>query len=287
MKTRTIQWYPGHIAKAEKQLNHNLKKVDLVIEVRDARIPKSTSHPHLERWIKGKQHLLVMNRKDMICSEAIHVWDKWFRERGETPLWCNAKDGTGVKQLQDAAVQTGQTLNKRRQSRGMKSRPVRALTLGFPNVGKSALINRLVRKKVVSSARKAGVTRTLQWVRLGQDLDLLDAPGVLPPRFEDQEAALRLALCDDIGEAAYDVELVAISLLNMLHQLAKHKEAGINIDILEKRYGVEYGNKVFDANQWLSKAAERHTSGNNGRMAQRVLDDFRKSLLGQISLELP
>jgi len=287
VKTRTIQWYPGHIAKAEKQLNHNLKKVDLVIEVRDARIPKSTSHPHLERWIKGKQHLLVMNRKDMICSEAIHVWDKWFRERGETPLWCNAKDGTGVKQLQDAAVQTGQTLNKRRQSRGMKSRPVRALTLGFPNVGKSALINRLVRKKVVNSARKAGVTRTLQWVRLGQDLDLLDAPGVLPPRFEDQEAALRLALCDDIGEAAYDVELVAISLLNMLHQLAKHKEAGINIDILEKRYGVEYGNKVFDANQWLSKAAERHTSGNNGRMAQRVLDDFRKSLLGQISLELP
>ena len=287
MKTRTIQWYPGHIAKAEKQLNHNLKKVDLVIEVRDARIPKSTSHPHLERWIKGKQHLLVMNRKDMICSEAIHVWDKWFRERGETPLWCNAKDGTGVKQLQDAAVQTGQTLNKRRQSRGMKSRPVRALTLGFPNVGKSALINRLVRKKVVISARKAGVTRSLQWVRLGQDLDLLDAPGVLPPRFEDQEAALRLALCDDIGEAAYDVELVAISLLNMLHQLAKHKEAGINIDILEKRYGVEYGNKVFDANQWLSKAAERHTSGNNGRMAQRVLDDFRKSLLGQISLELP
>ena len=287
MKTRTIQWYPGHIAKAEKQLNHNLKKVDLVIEVRDARIPKSTSHPHLERWIKGKQHLLVMNRKDMICSEAIHVWDKWFRERGETPLWCNAKDGTGVKQLQDAAVQTGQTLNKRRQSRGMKSRPVRALTLGFPNVGKSALINRLVRKKVVISARKAGVTRSLQWVRLGQDLDLLDAPGVLPPRFEDQEAALRLALCDDIGEAAYDVESVAISLLNMLHQLAKHKEAGINIDILEKRYGVEYGNKVFDANQWLSKAAERHTSGNNGRMAQRVLDDFRKSLLGQISLELP
>ena len=287
MKTRTIQWYPGHIAKAEKQLNHNLKKVDLVIEVRDARIPKSTSHPHLERWIKGKQHLLVMNRKDMICSEAIHAWDKWFRERGETPLWCNAKDGTGVKQLQDAAVQTGQTLNKRRQSRGMKSRPVRALTLGFPNVGKSALINRLVRKKVVNSARKAGVTRTLQWVRLGQDLDLLDAPGVLPPRFEDQEAALRLALCDDIGEAAYDVESVAISLLNMLHQLAKHKEAGINIDILEKRYGVEYGNKVFDANQWLSKAAERHTSGNNGRMAQRVLDDFRKSLLGQISLELP
>tara|TARA_B100000029_G_C17397897_1_gene895908 strand:- start:20 stop:883 length:864 start_codon:yes stop_codon:yes gene_type:complete len=287
VKTRTIQWYPGHIAKAEKQLNHNLKKVDLVIEVRDARIPKSTSHPHLERWLKGKQHLLVINRKDMISSQAVQSWDQWFREEGETPLWCNAKDGTGVKQILNAAVKAGQILNSRRQSRGMKSRPVRALTLGFPNVGKSALINRLVRKKVVISARKAGVTRSLQWVRLGQDLDLLDAPGVLPPRFEDQSAALRLAFCDDIGEAAYDVESVAISFLVMLRQLAKHQQAGIPVDILKKRYGVEYGKENIDANQWLTKVAKRHTSGNNDRMAQRVLDDFRKNLLGQIALELP
>ena len=169
----------------------------------------------------------------------------------------------------------------------MKSRPVRALTLGFPNVGKSALINRLVRKKVVVSARKAGVTRSLQWVRLGQDLDLLDAPGVLPPRLDDQKAALKLALCNDIGQAAYDVELAAICFLKMLHKLQAQKEAGVPFGVLQQRYGLPFTGAFADANQWLIKASERHTSGDTSRMAQRILDDFRKTLLGLISLELP
>ena len=99
VKTETIQWYPGHIAKAEKQLAKNLEKVDLVIEVRDARIPLSTSHPHLERWAKGKQHLLAINRKDMISKEAYELWDKWFRNQSFSPLWCNAKSGIGIKNL--------------------------------------------------------------------------------------------------------------------------------------------------------------------------------------------
>ena len=131
MKTTTIQWYPGHIAKAENQLSKNLAKVDLIIEVRDARIPISTSHPHLERWIKGKQHLLVINRRDMISPPALQAWDESFRKKGLLPVWCNAKDGTGVKQLQQQAIKAGEKLNERRISRGMKSRPVRALTTTF------------------------------------------------------------------------------------------------------------------------------------------------------------
>ena len=285
MKTATIQWYPGHIAKAEKQLSKNLEKVDLVIEVRDARIPISTSHPHLERWIKGKQHLLVVNRRDMISTQALKAWDAWFHKKGKAPLWCNAKDGIGVKQLQETAIRAGENLNKRRKARGMKSRPVRALTLGFPNVGKSALINRLVRKKVVTSSRKPGVTRALRWVRVGQDLDLLDAPGVLPPRFDNQQAALKLALCDDIGQAAYDVESVAISFLDMLHRLETSKEAGVPVGILGQRYGLPFG--IENNERWLMMVAERHTSGDKRRMAQRVLDDFRRASLGLISLELP
>ncbi len=287
MKTGKIQWYPGHIAKAEKQLNKSLEKVDLVIEVRDARIPIATSHPHLTRWIKGKQHLLVINRQDMIGLPALKAWDKWFRNEGYKPLWCNAKDGTGIKQLQTRAIQAGTKLNERRQARGMQSRPVRALTLGFPNVGKSALINRLVRKKVVTSSRKAGVTRSLRWVRLGQHLDLLDAPGVLPPCLDDQEAALRLALCDDIGQAAYDTELVAIAFLKMLHRLEATKKAGVILEVLEQRYGLPLKRHNIDADKWLTKVAKSHTSCNKSRMAQRVLDDFRKTLLGHISLELP
>ena len=129
-----IQWYPGHIAKAEKALSANLEKVDLVIEVRDARIPLATGHPRLQRWIRGKQHLLVINRRDMVSAAARLAWDGWFRQRGEVPWWCDAKVGTGVKQLQQAAIRAGEQLNARRAGRGMRPRPVRALMLGFPNV---------------------------------------------------------------------------------------------------------------------------------------------------------
>jgi ribosome biogenesis GTPase A len=282
-----IQWYPGHIAKAEKALSANLEKVDLVIEVRDARIPLATGHPRLQRWIRGKQHLLVINRRDMVSAEARLAWDGWFRRRGEVPWWCDAKVGTGVKQLQQAAIRAGEQLNARRAGRGMRPRPVRALMLGFPNVGKSALINRLVRQKVVESARRAGVTRSLRWVRLGQELDLLDAPGVLPPRLDDQQAGLRLALCDDIGQAAYDGEAVAQALLQLLSQLEPVAGAGVEPGLLERRYGVAMAPGAADPAAWLTASAARHTSGDTPRMAQRLLDDFRRSLLGPISLELP
>ncbi len=285
-----IQWYPGHIAKAEKALNGNLAKVDLVIEVRDARIPLATGHPRLQRWISGKQHLLVLNRVDMVSRSAREAWSDWFRQRGETVWWCDAKAGTGVKQLQQAAIRAGAALNARRSGRGMKPRPVRALMLGFPNVGKSALINRLVRQKVVDSARRAGVTRSLRWVRLGQDLDLLDAPGVLPPRLDDQQAALRLALCDDIGQAAYDNEAAALAFVELLGLLEQVPAAGVPAGLLQQRYGLALGvlpGGTPDRESWLLAAAERHTSGDTTRMATKLLDDFRCSRLGAIALELP
>ncbi len=286
MTTSLIQWYPGHIAKAEKQLAKNIEKVDLVIEVRDARIPLATSHPHLKKWIENKKHLLVINRRDMIEPQAVEQWDKWFKSKGETVWWCNAKDGNGIGQIKEAAIRLGDELNQRRESRGMRHRPVRALTLGFPNVGKSALINRLVKKKVVASSRRAGVTKSLRWVRVGQKLDLLDAPGVLPPKLENQKAALKLAICDDIGQAAYDVESVAIAFLKLLCDFEK-KDIGFNRGSLEHRYGIPLENQERNLHEWLSNTAEVHTSADIRRMAQKLLDDFRKSLLGQIILELP
>ncbi len=285
-----IQWYPGHIAKAEKALQEALAKVDLVIEVRDARIPLATGHPRLQRWIGTRQHLLVLNRRDMVPVAAQQAWDGWFRGQGQAVWWCDAKAGTGVKQLQQAAIRAGTALNERRLGRGMRPRPVRALMLGFPNVGKSALINRLVRQKVVESARRAGVTRSLRWVRLGQELDLLDAPGVLPPRLDDQQAALRLALCDDIGQAAYDAEAVALAFAAQLQLLETVPATGVSAGLLERRYGIPLGQLPAggpDVEGWLAAAAARHTGGDSLRMATKLLDDFRCGRLDAIALELP
>ncbi len=287
MSNSIIHWYPGHIAKAEKQLTKSLKKVDLVIEVRDARIPISTSHPHLEKWIKGKKHLLVINRKDMITKKNIEEWNNWYKgTKQKKPLWCNAKSGDGVSRIKTTAITLGYELNARRKLRGMKTRAVRALLLGFPNVGKSALINRLIRKKVVSSSRRAGVTRSLQWIRLDEKIDLLDAPGVLPPNLENQQAALKLAICDDIGQGGYDTELVAIAFLNMLQDLEKSTSIAIEQSLC-LRYGISFTETDWDPYKWLFNAAKLHTSENLERMSQRLLDDFRKTLLGQIPLELP
>ncbi|MGA1474101.1 MAG: ribosome biogenesis GTPase YlqF, partial [Prochlorothrix sp.] len=279
-----IQWYPGHIAKAERQLLDHINRVYLALEVRDARIPLATHHPDLDRWLGEKARVLVINRVDMIPADLRSQWEDWFRERGETPYFTDAQRGIGVKTLGQAAVAAGKAMNDRRVRRGMKPRPVRAVVLGFPNVGKSALINRLVNKKVVASARRAGVTRQLRWVRLGQNLDLLDAPGVLPAKLSDQEAALKLALCDDIGEAAYDNQRVAAALIDRLQALQRHT-SHIPQQLLQARYGLEDGQ--YTGEDYLARWAEMRYQGDQERAACQLLNDFRKGLLGNLPLELP
>lgn len=283
MSSPPIQWYPGHIAKAERQLLDNLKRVDVVLEVRDARIPLATHHPNLSRWIGEKARLLVINRVDMIPPELRNQWDAWLRDHGEIPYFTDAQRGLGVKTLSQAAQAAGKAMNDRRIRRGMEPRAVRAVVVGFPNVGKSALINRLVNRKVVASARRAGITRQLRWVRLGQALDLLDAPGVLPAKLENQEAALKLALCDDIGEAAYDNQRVAAALIDRLQAL--QKSPWINPSLLGDRYGVPDGEHTGE--DYLSLWADRRLQGDKERAACQLLNDFRKGILGPIPLEIP
>lgn len=284
MTSPPIQWYPGHIAKAERQLLDHLGRVDVALEVRDARIPLATHHPKLAGWLGDKARVLVINRVDMIPADLRAQWEAWFREQGETPYFTDAQRGIGVKTLSYAAVAAGKAMNDRRIRRGMKPRPVRAVVLGFPNVGKSALINRLVNKRVVASARRAGVTRQLRWVRLGQGLDLLDAPGVLPAKLDNQEAALKLALCDDIGEAAYDNQRVAAALIDLLQAL-QAQTAHLSPTLLHDRYGLEDGK--YTGEDYLALWAEARCQGDQERAACQLLNDFRKGLLGSIPLELP
>ena len=287
MEIPKIQWYPGHIAKAEKKLSEVINRVDLIIEVRDARIPISTGHPHLNKWITNKKHILVINRSDMIAPETINNWNKWFQKDDIYPLWCDAKRGIGIKEICKSARESRLSIDNRRLSRGMKIRPIRALTLGFPNVGKSALINRIANKRVVESAKKAGVTRNLRWIRLDSGIDLLDAPGVIPPNLQDQKSALNLAFCDDIGEAAYEIESVAIEFVKIILKLNKDKNANISLSKISNRYKVDIV-KCFDKpHEWINLAALKHTAGDKRRMAQKLLEDYRNQKLGKISLEVP
>ncbi|MEH2402648.1 ribosome biogenesis GTPase YlqF [Nostoc sp.] len=280
-----IQWYPGHIAKAEKKLKEQLKRVDVVFEVRDARIPLATHHPQIGEWVEGKKRVLILNRVDMITPQMRSLWIDWFKRQGEVPYFTNAQHGKGIAEVARAAQAAGVELNQRRSDRGMLPRPVRAVVIGFPNVGKSALINRLLGKRVVESAARPGVTRQLRWVRISEHLELLDAPGVIPVRLENQDAALKLAICDDIGEASYDNQLVAAALVDLLNYLEAVATDLLPKKPLQSRYQLDSVSDTGDT--YLHALAEHRYKGDIERAARQLLTDFRKGLLGEMSLELP
>eukprot|EP00798_Chlamydomonas_sp_ICE-L_P019753 gene19753-26446_t len=297
-QTHVVQWYPGHIARAERQLREHLKMVDAVLEIRDARIPVATSHPQVPEWCKHKLVLQVMNRVDEVSASDRAAWMAHFKATGQKVYWTDGKKGDGVKGLKTALQKASETLNEKRAKRGLKPRAVRACVIGFPNIGKSALINRLIGRRVVDSAAKPGVTRGLQWVRLSGQLDMLDAPGVIPASFVDQ--------------AAYVDSLVAAALIVRCKALPESRQL---IDRLIKRYNVDplegtgedyiqaVGDRMFLGQR--EKAAQRILKremaaqsilkmvwvtgalGQREKAAQSILKDYRTGALGPFSLELP
>lgn len=282
----TIQWYPGHIAKAQRDLKEQLKRVDVVLEVRDARIPLSTHHPQTPQWVGSKTKVLVLNRVDMITPQVRQRWLNWFRQQGEVPYFTNAQEGKGVREVAQAAQEAGISINLRRRDRGMQPRPVRAVVIGFPNVGKSALINRLLGRRVVESARRAGVTKQLRWVRISDELELLDAPGVIPAKLNNQQKALKLAICDDIGEASYDNQRVAVALIELFNHLQETTEFGLLPQSpLKTRY--ELDPQSFTGEDYLQALADFRHQGDIERTARQMLNEFRKGVLGAMPLELP
>jgi ribosome biogenesis GTPase A len=285
MTSPSIQWYPGHIAKAERNLLEQLKKVDVVLEVRDARIPLSTRHPQVSEWIGTKGRVLVLNRVDMIPARVQQGWIEWFGAQAEVVHFTDAQHGKGVADVLESAQLAGAQMNQRRRDRGMLPRPVRAVVIGFPNVGKSALINRLLNRRVVESARRPGVTRQLRWVRISDQLELLDAPGVLPSKLRDQQAALKLAICDDIGDAAYDNQIVAAVLVDLIKQLHAQAPDLVPLQVLRSRYDLDA--RDLSGESYLPALAEHRYKGDIERVARQMLNDFRKGILGAIPLELP
>ncbi|KAK9162128.1 hypothetical protein Syun_003030 [Stephania yunnanensis] len=277
---RPVQWYPGHIAKTEKELKDQLKLMDVVIEVRDARIPLATSHPQMDSWLGTKKRVLVLNREDMISPADRNAWATYFAREGTKVVFTNGKLGMGSLKLGRLAKSLATGVNAKRKAKGLLPRPIRAGIVGYPNVGKSSLINRLLKRRMCQAAPRPGVTRQLKWVSFGKDLDLLDSPGILPMRISDQASAIKLAICDDIGERSYYVSDVAAILVQMLTRLPT-----VGSKAFYRRYKMDVEGHC--GKSFVEKLALQLFNGDVNQAAFRVLMDFRKGRFGWVALERP
>lgn len=299
-RSQVISWYPGHIAKAEKELSDYIKKVDVVIEVRDARIPFATTHPSVPSWVGSKPLIIAIGRIDQISDEALSKWKEHYAvnsahaERPDAKVFfINGKIGTGVLALRKEALKAGVAVNDMRTRRGIEPRAIRAAVIGFPNVGKSALINRLLGRKMAPSRNLPGVTKALRWVRMSgssgaksNTIELLDSPGIIPAKQFDQQGALKLAICNDIGQASYDRVVVAGEMCDQLIKLHRcHGKEFVDMNALRNRYKIPFDTMTGD--EILYKIADQYCKGDSIAAADKLLSEFRKGLTKCGSLEAP
>ena len=274
-----IHWYPGHIAKAERQLKEKLNLVDVVIEVRDARIPLSSSYTNIKKLLGDKPRLLLLNKADLVDKEELKQWVAYLKKTTNCPvIITDAKGAKDLALVVKHAVDLAEPRIQALMAKGLLRRAARAMVVGMPNVGKSSVINKLTKSSKTKIGAKAGVTRQQQWVRINPKLDLLDTPGIIPTKQEDQVQAAKLAFVSSVSENAYSPELVAQALLDMLGE--KYKQ------VVSEFYKVEELTlyNIAESRNWILKADSLDTE----RTAKYVLKDFRDGRLGNFILdELP
>lgn len=276
-----IQWFPGHMAKTKRLITEHLKAVDLVAELLDARIPASSANPMIAQLTEGKPRIVILNKSDLADPEETEKWVAWYRGKGLTAIPLDSTSQRSKKLLLRVIRETAQPVIDKWARRGFRNRSVRLMILGIPNVGKSTLINRLAGTKSARTANTPGHTRGKQWVRLQDGLDLLDTPGVLWPKFEDQQAAMRLAATGAIAGDVFDPDEIVPALMETL--AVQKPEA------LREKYGIE---DVHGDPQRLIEAAGKRRGCllAGGRMdydraQQAILFDFRSGRLGKITLD--
>lgn len=277
-----VHWFPGHMAKATRMIKDYVKKVDVVIELLDARIPRSSANPVITEVVGQKPHIIVLNKVDLADAKATKAWTEFFTSQGITVLAIDSKTGKGKKQLVKAVERLSKPIIDKWTAKGIRSRSVRTIILGIPNVGKSTLINSLAGAAATRTADKPGHTRGQQWVKIGKNLELLDTPGVLWPKLEDQRAAARLAMTGAISDDVYDLEAVMKQLLTQLTEqardvlMARYKlkeEHLVSTDILLDAIGRKRGCLVSGGVVDLDKAR------------RIILNDYRSAKLGLLTLD--
>lgn len=276
-----VHWFPGHMAKARREILESLRLVDVVLEICDARIPTSSRNPDLGRLLGAKQRWVLLNKSDLSDPSANESWLGWMKEQGVRAFIVDARSGDGFKSVWGALNEAGRVLQASLKQRGRMARSLRLLVAGAPNVGKSSVLNRLAGRKAARTGDIPGITRGKQWIRLPGQLELLDSPGLLPPKIENRRHGIHLALVGTVPEDLIDPEALAVEILSILS--ASYPDA------LEQRYGhVDLGGG--DALGALAQKKACLLAGGKPdyvRMSRMVLDDFRSGRLGRITLEHP
>lgn len=282
---KTIQWFPGHMAKTRRAITANLKLVDAVVEIIDARTPMSSWNPEIDSLTSSKPRIILLNKCDLADNKATSAWINYFRKNNVAALAVDCKSGKGLNKFMPVLKSDVlKSLMEKRQRSGMVNAPVRLMVLGIPNVGKSSLINRLAGSKRTKVEDRPGVTRVKQWVKLQDNTELLDMPGVLWPKFEDQSAAVKLAFTGAISDDILDIETLSMKLLVFLAEnYPQSLKERYKIDFSESDDGLTLLEKVGKKRGMIISGGEINTE----RAAITVLDEFRSGKLGSISLEFP
>ncbi|WP_026689920.1 ribosome biogenesis GTPase YlqF [Alteribacter aurantiacus] len=279
----SIQWFPGHMAKAKREAKEKMKLIDVVIELLDARIPLSSRNPVIDEITQGKPRMIILNKVDLADPNVTQEWKKYFEKQGHVVIEVDSQKGKGIKGIPPAVNTQASAMIERMIRKGMNPRAVRALILGIPNVGKSTLINRLANKKIARIGDRPGVTKSQQWIKVGKEMELLDTPGILWPKFNDEAVGFRLALTGAIKEEIFDFQESAVFFLNYVKVAYPEK--------LKERYNLteipdDIG-ELFDA---IGKKRGCLVSGGHvdyDRTAEIVFRDFRTGKFGRLTLEQP
>lgn len=278
-----IQWYPGHMAKAKRQVSEQLKKVDVVFELVDARIPYSSRNPMIDDVIKQKPRVVILNKKDMTNLKELEKWETYFKDEGFYPVAVDAKHGKNLKNVEVEAIKATQEKFDREKAKGLKPRAIRAMIVGIPNVGKSTLINKLAKRSIAETGNKPGVTKQQQWIKVGKSLQLLDTPGILWPKFEDEEVGKKLSLTGAIKDSIVHLDEVAIYGLNFM---IKH-----DVSALKRHYNIDT-HEDAEILDWFDAIGRRRGLLQKGNevdyesVIKLIINDMRNAKIGTYCFDI-
>ena len=278
-----FQWYPGHMTKAKRQMQEDIKLVDLVIELVDARIPLASRNPDIDELGKNKFRLILLNKADLADEKENREWAEYFKKQGFYVVELDARRKNAMKTIQNTILEACREKFERDRRRGIKNRPVRAMVAGIPNVGKSTFINTFAGKACAKTGNKPGVTRGKQWIRLNKNVELLDTPGILWPKFEDQSVGMKLALIGSMNDDLLNIDELSLELIAFLTE--NYPGA------LEERYQIsEEHEKPVEVLEEIARSRNCIRAGGEldySKAAALVLDEFRSGTIGRITLERP